>query len=284
VTHAIGRANGWHYFEDFVRVYPDDRAYSRLGLRRPSTRFDRNNFVNHRKFYDFAAQFARGRRVVDVGCGSGYGCKILAEAGAAKVSGCDVSRAALRHARERFGTYAELSRQDIANLAGYPDSFADVVVCSEVLEHIREYGREDRALEELRRITARDGIVIVGTPNSELLDGHGFSFEELTSLFAERFDAHCVFENALVPEDSRGRESWERRRAAGRVGVVVSERIDFTESCVADGGRPEVKEGRAPGMFSFCRWCVDTTRLHNTHSWVVLAAPSVAPRASHVDS
>jgi 2-polyprenyl-3-methyl-5-hydroxy-6-metoxy-1,4-benzoquinol methylase len=230
VTHRVGRTNGWHYVEDFIRVYPDDCVYSRIGIRKQPTRFDRNNFLNHRKFYEFAAQFAPGRRVVDVGCGSGYGCKVLSLAGARSVLGCDASRAALRYARERFGTHAEFSRQDIANLTDYPDAFADVVVCSEVLEHIREYGLDGQALDELKRITDPSGIVIIGTPNSELL----------------------------------------------------AERIDFTESCIEDGARPAAKRGFQPGSFAFDRWNVDTSLLHNTHSWVVLATPSKAAQTSHV--
>jgi len=31
--------------------------------------------LNHLKFYRFAAQFVRGKRVGDIGCGSGYGCR-----------------------------------------------------------------------------------------------------------------------------------------------------------------------------------------------------------------
>jgi len=282
VTHRVGRTNGWHYVEDFIRVYPDDCVYSRIGIRKQPTRFDRNNFLNHRKFYEFAAQFAPGRRVVDVGCGSGYGCKVLSLAGARSVLGCDASRAALRYARERFGTHAEFSRQDIANLTDYPDAFADVVVCSEVLEHIREYGLEGQALDELKRITDPSGIVIIGTPNSELLDGHGFTFDEITELFADRFGAYCIFENALIPSDGRGWDSWAERRAKGKIGVTVSERIDFTESCIEDGARPAAKRGLQPGSFAFDRWNVDTSLLHNTHSWVVLATPSKAAQTSHV--
>jgi 2-polyprenyl-3-methyl-5-hydroxy-6-metoxy-1,4-benzoquinol methylase len=284
VTHQIGRASGRHYFEDFVRVYPDGRTYSRLGLRRRSNGIELNNFLNHRKVYGFASQFVGGRRVADVGCGSGYGCMVLAEGGASKVYGCDVSRHALRYAHNRYGDCAEFSRQSISSLAGYPEGLADVVVCSEVLEHIREYGLEAQALDELRRITAPGGLLIVATPNAELLGHHGFSFDEITRLFERSFKCFCVFENALVPFEPAERAAWEKRRARGAIGVIVSERINLSESSLREDTRACLKRGIEPGNFRFAGRNVDTRLLHNTHSWIVLATPGGAARGSRVDS
>jgi hypothetical protein len=40
--------------------------------------FPDENFVNHFKVYKFAARFAKGKRVLDVGSGTGYGSDYLA--------------------------------------------------------------------------------------------------------------------------------------------------------------------------------------------------------------
>jgi len=269
--HLAGRATRRYYFEDFVRVYPD-AAFGRTGRRRAATDADRRNFRTHARFYEFAAQFVRDRVVADVGCGSGYGCRLLREAGAAAVHGTDLSRHALRYAQAHFGRYAFFTRQSVVDLHLYAESFADVVVSSEVLEHIREYALECRALDELRRITRPGGLVVLGTPNTELLPGHGFSFDELHSLFSERFDDFRIFENALVPYEPDAREAWRRRAAAGRVGVVVDEEIDESEVLLPTSASVDLKRGDPPGDVVIGGRTIDTSLLRNPISWVVVAA------------
>jgi SAM-dependent methyltransferase len=273
LTHLVGRVTGRYYFEDYMRVYPGGVAYSRLGKRREARAHDLKNFRNHVKFYEFVAQFVGGQRVVDVGCGSGYGCGILRDAGAAEVHGTDVSRQALRFARKHFGEKASFTQQSITDLAAYADGLGDVVVCSEVLEHIKEYGLQDQAVSELRRVTRPGGLLIVATPNSELLGEHGYSWEELSSLIASQFDEFCIFENALVPFEPTSRREWEERAASGRTGVVISERIVMEETIIPAGVTAEVKSGQAPGDFEFSNRTIDTGLLHNTHSWIALAVP-----------
>jgi 2-polyprenyl-3-methyl-5-hydroxy-6-metoxy-1,4-benzoquinol methylase len=273
LTHFVGRLTHRYYFEDYVRVYPGGIAYNRLGLQRRARPHDLKNLRNHMRFYEFAAQFVAANRVLDVGCGSGYGCKILHEAGAAEVHGADVSRHALRFARKHFGEHASFTEQSITEMSAYPDGFADVVLSSEVLEHIKEYGLEGRAISELRRVTRPGGLLVIATPNSELLGEHGFSWDELSALIASCFNEFCIFENALVPFNPGARLAWEERVANGRTGVIVSEHIVLEETVVPDGMSAELKRGQAPGDLTFSNRIIDTSRLHNTHSWVVLAVP-----------
>jgi 2-polyprenyl-3-methyl-5-hydroxy-6-metoxy-1,4-benzoquinol methylase len=270
VTHLLGRRGRQYYFEDFVRVYPGGVAFTRFGRRRETTSDDVKNFKNHTKFYVFAAQFASGKVVVDAGCGSGYGCKILRNAGADEVLAFDASEHALRFASKHFGEYASFSLQTITDL-NYPDGTAHLVVCSEVLEHVREYDAEDHALSELERILRPGGLLVAGTPNSELLGSHGFSFEELDALVAGRFRSHVILENALVPFDPEARLAWEGRLASGRIGVLPSTEIDLSETIVPEGAHAELKQGGPARILAVGDHEVDTSRLHNTHSFIVLA-------------
>ena len=271
VTHAIGRISGRFYFEDFVRVYPDGVAYNRLGLRRRASDDDLRIFRSHVRAYRFAAQFVAGKSVADVGCGAGYGTKILKDAGAAEVHACDISKSSLRFAQQQFGGYATFTRQTVVDLAGYADDCFDVVFSSEVLEHVKEYGREQQALVEMNRILRPGGLLVLGTPNSELLGEHGFWFDEITSLFSSIFREFLVFENAFVPFEPAARRIWEERVASGRVGTIVSSAIDLDDTVVPDGAEPEFKRGLKPGEFEFGGYRVDTRLLHNTYGWIVLA-------------
>jgi 2-polyprenyl-3-methyl-5-hydroxy-6-metoxy-1,4-benzoquinol methylase len=267
--HVIGRLSGKYYFEDYVRVYPDGARRDRSGRAVPANENDRRNFLNHQKFYRFAAQFVKGRSVADIGCGSGHGCALLKAAGAAEVCGADISSPAIAFATSTFPTDAEFTLQGITDLSLYATGRFDVTLTSEVLEHIKEYGKEDLAMSELRRITRPGGLVIVATPNSEMLRHHGFSFDEMSRMMGRHFEEHVIFENALVPTgDARG--SWEARLAAGRVGVIVSEAIRFDETVLRAGQAPEVKKGEAPGVRVLGPISIDTSLLHNTHSWVAV--------------
>ena len=273
LTHWIGRVSKRYYFEDYIRVYPDQIAFNRFGKSRQITKTDRNNYLNHRKYYRFVGQFVRGKAVTDVGCGSGYGCELLVESGAARVVGCDISKHALEFARQRYGKIAEFVEQGITDLQLFPDASFDVTISSEVLEHIKEYQLEDQAVKELKRVTKPGGIVIVGTPNSELLGSHGFSYAEMHALFAAHFEHFVIFENALVPFGPPKQE-WLRRVADGQTGVIVSEQINLDETVLPDDAVPELKTGLAAGIYRFQQFEIDTTLLHNTHSWVVIAIKS----------
>jgi 2-polyprenyl-3-methyl-5-hydroxy-6-metoxy-1,4-benzoquinol methylase len=59
------------------------------------------NFNNHLKVYQFAAQFVPGKRVLDIGSGTGYGSEYLA-AYASSVTGIDYSKTAVRFAQSRY--------------------------------------------------------------------------------------------------------------------------------------------------------------------------------------
>jgi 2-polyprenyl-3-methyl-5-hydroxy-6-metoxy-1,4-benzoquinol methylase len=269
-AHAIGRIRKSYFFEDYRRVYPGGLAYYPFGVRRKFTTQNLNNFRNHQKLYFFVSQFSKGKKVVDVGCGCGHGCEVLKRTGAADVYGCDVSKSSIAFARSRFGGSAQFNCQTITDMSRYPDDFAEVVVSSEVLEHIKEYGKEEQAILEMKRITRKGGLLVIATPNSELLGDHGFYFDEMSRLFASHFSKFCIFENAFVPFGP-ARAAWEQRLKENRVGVVISELINVEESVVPEGIVPEIKQGHPPGKFSFDDIEIDTTLLHNTHSWVVLA-------------
>src|SRR3954454_10243994 len=55
----------------------------------------------HLARYSFAARLARGKRVLDAGCGAGYGSAELARI-AESVVGVDVAAEAVEHAREHY--------------------------------------------------------------------------------------------------------------------------------------------------------------------------------------
>jgi SAM-dependent methyltransferase len=115
----------------------------------------------HMARYTFAVRLARGKRVLDAGCGAGYGSAELAYV-AAQVTGVDVAADAVEYARANYA--AENLRFEQASVTGLPfaDSSFDLVVAFEVIEHLEDWRG---LLNEARRVLAPSGQLIVSTPN-----------------------------------------------------------------------------------------------------------------------
>jgi 2-polyprenyl-3-methyl-5-hydroxy-6-metoxy-1,4-benzoquinol methylase len=116
-------------------------------------------FWEHVARYRFAKDFVRGKRVLDVACGEGYGTSALAKAGAASVVGIDVLPEVCEHARRKYGLDA---RPGDAQALPLPDRSVDLVVSFETIEHV-----PDPAVfvHEVARVLVAEGTLIVSTPN-----------------------------------------------------------------------------------------------------------------------
>jgi len=111
-----------------------------------------------------------GARVLDLGCGSGRHTAAAYRLPGARVVGVDVARADLAAARERLqlhdrlgahgGGHWDLCAADGLHLP-FADGRFDLVVCAEVLEHVRADGR---VLAEIARVLRPAGALAVSVP------------------------------------------------------------------------------------------------------------------------
>jgi SAM-dependent methyltransferase len=127
-------------------------------------------YSNHIQRYNFAAPHCAGRRVLDAGCGTGYGSAFLALRGAASVTGVDISEEALSEAG-RLYHYPNLRflKGDVERLSEVPDLHGpfDVVVNLENIEHL---AHPTRFLEGARRQLDGEGALVVSTPNGAITE------------------------------------------------------------------------------------------------------------------
>lgn len=101
-----------------------------------------------------------GRRVLDVGCGSGLYAAELAQRGA-DVVGFDNSAKLVQHARRRAGSGADLRVHDVRDpLDWLGDESVDRAVMALVLHHL---DNPVPALRELRRVLKPAGRLVVST-------------------------------------------------------------------------------------------------------------------------
>jgi len=115
----------------------------------------------HMARYAFAARLAHGKRVLDAGCGAGYGSAELA-AQAKSVAGADVAAEAVDFARAHYPLPNLNFEQASCDRLPHADGCFDLVVAFEVIEHLEAW-RE--FLLEARRVLAPGGQLVVSTPN-----------------------------------------------------------------------------------------------------------------------
>jgi len=115
----------------------------------------------HLARYAFAARLARGKRVLDAGCGSGYGSAELA-AQADAVTGADLASEAVGFASAHYPLPNLAFERASCDRLPHPDACFDLVVAFEVIEHLEHW---PEFLREARRVLAPGGQFIVSTPN-----------------------------------------------------------------------------------------------------------------------
>ena len=111
--------------------------------------------------YAFARRYATGKRVLDAGCGTGYGTAELAFS-AARVIGLDASPEALQFALQNCSIPGTAFVHGSAMCMPFRKAAFDLVVAFEVIEHLRDYRT---FIGETARVLASDGLFIVSSPN-----------------------------------------------------------------------------------------------------------------------
>lgn len=126
--------------------------------------------TEHVARYVFAAQLARGCRVLDIACGEGYGSAMIIDAGADQVLGVDISPTAIAIARERFAreglTFRIGAAEELPTVVG-ADILFDLIVSFETIEHVEDVGR---FLGGVRQVLKPGGSIVMSAPNEGCVD------------------------------------------------------------------------------------------------------------------
>ena len=125
----------------------------------PDIAFENYWFRRHEVAYRFVLPFVRGARVIDAGCGEGYGATLLATT-ASQVVGCELDPAVAAHAARRYSV-VRFIRGDLSQLPICHGS-VEVVVAMQVIEHLAD---QSQFIAECARVLRPAGTLIVSTPN-----------------------------------------------------------------------------------------------------------------------
>lgn len=102
-------------------------------------------------------------RVLDFGCYDGYILRVLQREYGVEGVGVDLSIQALNRARELSSELHIQFAISNGDPLPFPSDSFDIVICSEILEHVPDL---DRVLSEVSRVVARGGRVYATMPNS----------------------------------------------------------------------------------------------------------------------
>ena len=165
-------------------------------------------YLMHMASYRFAEPYTRGRRVLDFGCGSGYGSDQIART-ADRVTAVDVADDAIAFARGQFRrANLEFRAIDPAEPLPFSDASFDVILSFQVFEHVSD---PSHYLSEVRRLLAPNGNLILITPDrsTRLLPRqrpwnrwhvHEYGKRELAAVLASHFDQIEVLGMTARPE------------------------------------------------------------------------------------
>lgn len=192
-------------------------------------------FRRHEVAYQYVREIVAGLRVLEVGCGEGYGSALLA--GVAQVVGIDYDAMTVGHAAR---TYSQASFVR-ANLAALPvrDAAVQALVSLQVIEHVWDHGQ---FLRECCRVLVPGGRFVISTPNrltfspggtpTNLFHTREFTAAELTGLVAG-----CGFEveAALgVHAGGRLRELDRRHRGSFVAAQLAKPPEEWSDALRAD--------------------------------------------------
>lgn len=120
-----------------------------------------NYEAEHVLRYELALQYAAGKKVIDIACGSGYGSYLLAQKGhATEVLGGDLDAEAIRYGNLKY-PHARVNRTLIDAEQFKKEGYFDVAVSFETIEHLNNY---EQFLKNIYDSLVPGGLLLISTP------------------------------------------------------------------------------------------------------------------------
>jgi SAM-dependent methyltransferase len=119
------------------------------------------NFYSHLSVYQLAVPYLKGR-VLDAGCGAGYGTAHLLHKGIWHAIGIDHSELAVAFCNDHFKIdRLEFHVVDMEEPLRLPDDSFDAIFSSNAMEHV---ARIDQLLKECARVLKQNGVMFMAVP------------------------------------------------------------------------------------------------------------------------
>jgi len=143
--------------------------------------------------YALSLAFAKGKSVLDIASGEGYGPAVMSSA-ASSVTGVDLDFESVQHATRRYAHPGLNFVVGSCDLVPLPDAHFDVITSFETIEH---HDKHDEMLAEILRLLKPGGTLVISSPNRTIYsDKPGYTnpfhvkeldYDEFDALLRSRF-------------------------------------------------------------------------------------------------
>jgi len=189
---------------------------------------DMSLYIPHIKRYLLARSYCEGKRVLDAGCGAGYGSKLLSHI-AESVHAVDVAEDALAFCQKTYASpNLTWNRSDVRELEVDRGAY-DVVTSFEVIEHLK---RQDipAYLEGLHSALTPDGVALISTPN-RLVAQQWDNPHHHTEMTREEFER--TLSEYFTVESMLGQVTWSQDREVSGQSYVSRRVTDDDDMFIA---------------------------------------------------
>jgi len=139
----------------YNKFYSNNKNYKFIELN--LTRWPRNRYEAALKFINIK----KTDKVLDVGCGRGDILHYVQNK-TKNAYGIDISKGNIAVSKRLLNKQVKLSIQDITKKTKFSNNFFDIIILTDVIEHIPD---KYSLFSELKRILRKGGIIVIGTPN-----------------------------------------------------------------------------------------------------------------------
>lgn len=191
--------------------------------------------VEHLHRYAFASLYCKGKMVLDIASGEGYGSHIISKV-AKQVTGVDIDESVIAYAQKEYVANNLSFKTGRADKIPMPDASVDVVVSFETIEH---HDKHEEMMKEVKRVLRPDGLFIISTPEKKYYtDETGYNNPfHVKELYQHEFEALLkkYFKNLSMVAQQSGmisvlyptvntdiKESWLAKGNTQNVEVLTS--------------------------------------------------------------
>ncbi len=158
--------------------------------------------VDHLSRYFFTLPIIRGKSVLDAACGFGYGATLMSNHGAANVAGVDNCPTTIEYAAKHYNSdNVSFMVTDLEKENFLRESFFDIVVSFETLEHLKNPGI---GLKNLVSVLKNTGYMIISVPGETDSESDNqyhkqhFTKDSFQSLLQKHFSHVAIYRQFLV--------------------------------------------------------------------------------------